>query len=226
MENEEAAMQRQISSFPPKQRPWSASSSRLRPKGFNVGDLLTVEEGRGYASKGGQGRGPRTALVVKVFQHHQRSAVNGDGRHYTLRPAVVDSGGAGGIICTSRTLQTGVRSSALTLLYSAAQCASQNAASAVRWLAAGGAIAMAEGVLKELALRKVAATMHCTHYALYSLCTVLTMHCTHYTLYSLYTVLTIHCTHYTLYSLYTVLTMHSLYTVLTIHCTHYTLYSL
>jgi hypothetical protein len=72
-----------------------------------------------------------------------------------------------------------------------------------------------------------------THYALYSLCTVLTMHCTHYALYSLCAVLTMHCTHYALYSLCTVLTMHcthyalfSLCTVLTMHCTHYALYSL
>jgi hypothetical protein len=50
-----------------------------------------------------------------------------------------------------------------------------------------------------------------THYALYSLYTVLTMHCTHYALYSLYTVLIMHCTHYTLYSLCTALTM---------YCTH------
>jgi hypothetical protein len=33
---------------------------------------------------------------------------------------------------------------------------------------------------------------HCTHYTLYSLCTVLTIHCTHYALYSLCTALTIH----------------------------------
>jgi hypothetical protein len=44
-------------------------------------------------------------------------------------------------------------------------------------------------------------TMHCTHYALHSLCTALTMHCTHFALHSLFTALTIHCTHYALYSL-------------------------
>jgi hypothetical protein len=72
-------------------------------------------------------------------------------------------------------------------------------------------------------------SMHCTHYVLYSLCTVLTMHCTP-ALYSLCTVLTMHCTHHALYSS-TVLTMHStpaLYspcTVLTMHCTHHALYS-
>jgi hypothetical protein len=49
---------------------------------------------------------------------------------------------------------------------------------------------------------RYALAIHCTRYALYSLCTVLALHCTRYALYSLYTVLTMHCT---LYSLYTVL---------------------
>jgi hypothetical protein len=77
-------------------------------------------------------------------------------------------------------------------------------------------------------------TVHCTHYALYSLCTVLTMHCTHYALYSLCTVLRchhgsalprrseraevlIHCTH-------TPYTVHYTHTAYTVHYTH-TLYS-
>jgi hypothetical protein len=57
-------------------------------------------------------------------------------------------------------------------------------------------------------------TMHCTHYALYSLCTVLTKHYSYQVGDTMYcTVLTMHCTHYALYSLCTVLAMHSSYQV-------------
>jgi hypothetical protein len=60
-------------------------------------------------------------------------------------------------------------------------------------------------------VENTALTLHCTHCALLSLCTVLTLHCTRSALYPLCTVLTIHCTHHTLYPLCTVPTL---------HCTH------
>jgi hypothetical protein len=54
----------------------------------------------------------------------------------------------------------------------------------------------AEGIVAQIEVEKMAVLIiHCTHYTLYSLYTVLTMHSTHYTLYSLYT---IHCTLYTI----------------------------
>jgi hypothetical protein len=112
---EESAVKLQIITMASKDRPWSPSSGSLRPRGMKVGDIATVRNS--FAEE--------TVLIRKVFQGHQRTEINGDGRHYTVQPAAVDSAGA--ICVTSKRCKTGVKGCNLKLLFTAAQCAEQDA---------------------------------------------------------------------------------------------------